>query len=274
MLVFGIIIKENVHSDKNLVKSHYHHVHQILYVLESKGEIIFNDQVHAFKKDNLAFIPPYSKHAIVAEDKMTVLVLEFDLLQLDNGINEILSEEDNFSETRIIELNLFEAVHVRQLLRRMLYEQSQMDNYRYLAIKIFLSELLLTLLRSNREQNITNANSLRAERLRKYIDENYFEIVDAGDISQRLGISTRHVNTIFKESYNITPMKYLNEVRMETAKKLLMETDKDIASICFEIGFESLSTFYRRFKDYMKISPHKYRVNNHYTQGISTRDKV
>ncbi|MFD2629977.1 AraC family transcriptional regulator [Oceanobacillus kapialis] len=261
----GIKIKENVHSDKDLVKSHHHSIHQILYVLESKGKFIFNNQAHPFKKDHVAIIPPYAEHAIVAEEKMTVLVLEFDINQLDIGMQQAFHEKENFSKTCILELSLFDAVHVRQLLRRMLYEQSRMANYQFLATKIFLSELMLTLLRATRDETITNANSLRAERLRKYINENYFEITDAGDISQRLGISARHVNTIFKESYQTTPMKYLNEVRMETAKKLLMETDKDITSICFEVGFESLSTFYRRFKEYMNISPHKFRLNSHYT---------
>jgi len=57
----------------------------------------------------------------------------------------------------------------------------------------------------------------------------------------------------------MTPMHYLTEVRMELAQKLLVQTDKDIASICFEIGFETLSSFYRTFKKYTQASPNTYR---------------
>lgn len=260
-IMFGIQIRENIHVDKNLVESHYHKIHQILYVLENKGEIIFNEESHLLTEDSIAFIPPFSTHSIISETKMTILVLEFDLEKIGLEVRDILTEYD-LDEAKLIELNLFEAGNVRQLLRRILYEQSQQEADSFFAMKIFLFELLLILLRSGKETNITNANMLRAERLRKYIDTHYFEIVDANDISKNLNISTRYINTIFKEQYSVTPIKYLNEVRMEIAKKLLIETNKDITSICFEIGFESLSTFYRRFKEYVGVSPYKYRLKN------------
>lgn len=265
-MVHGIRLTENKHLKKNLVKNHHHQIHQILYVLENTGEITFNNQKHLFSQDSLAFISPYSDHSITSNAKMTVLVLEFDVGKLDSEIKRILLQQQ-FDETRLIELNPFEASNIRQLLRRMLYEQSQGEPINSLAVKIYLEELLLILLRTQEESIITDANELRAERLREHIDTHYFEISDANDISQKLGISTRHVNTIFKEQYDMTPMKYLNEVRMEIAKKLLMETDNDIASICFEVGFEAISTFYRRFKEYTNLSPNKYRMKYQYTDS-------
>lgn len=265
-MVHGISLKENKHSGKNLVKSHHHQVHQILYVLENKGEITFDNQKYSFSQDNLAFIPPYANHSITSDVKMTVLVLEFDLDNLDYAIKNILTQQ-SFNVTRLIELNPFEAGNVRQLLRRMLYEQTQADSISLLAVKVYLEELLLILLRSQKESNIIDANVLRAERLRDYLDTHYFEIRSADDFSQKLGISTRHVNTIFKEQFDMTPMKYLNEVRMEIAKKLLMETNNDIASICFEVGFEAISTFYRKFKEYTHISPNKFRMKYQYTDS-------
>lgn len=69
----------------------------------------------------------------------------------------------------------------------------------------------------------------------------------------------RYVNDIFKEQYHMTPMQYLTEVRIETAKKLLTESDKDIVTVCFEVGYENLSTFYRVFKNSVNMSPNQYR---------------
>jgi len=192
---------------------------------------------------------------------MTVLVLEFELGRLDSDMAHLLNQQ-HFNDTKVIELNLFDAGNVRKLLRRMLYEQSQGNIINLVAMRIYLAELLLVLLRTRKESSITDANALRAERLRKYIDTHYFEIADANSIAQKIGISTRHMNTIFKEQYDMTPMNYLNEVRMEIAKKFLSESDKDIASICFEVGFEALSTFYRRFKDYTNLSPQKFRMKH------------
>lgn len=263
MKMHGIRLKENNHREKNIVKNHYHQVHQILYVLENKGEITFDQQRQVFAQDSLAFITPYSHHSITSNGKMTVLVLEFDLEKLDASVKEIL-QQHSFHHTKLVKLNALESGDVRQLLRRMLYEQAQGEVINHIAMRIYLSELLLILLRKSDESNIADANVLRAQRLRKYIDTHYFEMMDSNDISRKIGISSRYINTIFKEQFNATPIKYLNEVRMEAAKKLLLETDKDISSICFEVGFEALSTFYRRFKDYTNLSPNKYRLKYNY----------
>jgi len=258
-MLHGIHLRENKHTEKDLVKSHHHQVYQILYVLENKGEIQFGDESQEFTQDNLAFITPYSDHSIIAKTKLTVLILEFDLDKLGLEFQKML-EEYSFNETKLIQLNIFEAGEIRQLLRRMLYEQSQGQPINWLAMKIFLTELMLILLRSNKESKIKDANVLRAERLRKYIDTHYYEEINPGNIATNIGLSTRHINTIFKEEYAITPMQYLSMVRMEVAKKLLIETNNDIASICFEIGFESLSTFYRLFKNFTDFSPNKFRI--------------
>lgn len=261
----GIHIQKNQHRGKNTVERHYHKVHQILYVLENEGQITFDDQQDDFHQDSLAFITPYSQHSIISNEKMTVLVLEFTLEKLDPNIKDILYQY-SFKQSKLLKLNVWEAGDVRKLLRRMLYEQTQGDAINIVAMRVYLMELLIILMRHKNKSNIADANALRAERLKKYIDTHYFEIIDSNHISQKLKISTRHVNSIFGSHFSMTPMKYLNQVRMEAAKKLLIETDKDIASICFEVGFEAISTFYRRFKDYTNLSPNKYRLKYNYHQ--------
>ena len=255
----GIRLQENRHRKENIEKRHYHEVFQIIYVLEDKGEITLNEQKHTFSKNCLAFIPPGTYHAVTSEGKMTVLVLEFDYTQLDAGTRKLL-QQDPLNHTKFELLNVLEAGDVRQLLRRMLYEQKQGETVNIIAMKIYLAELLLILLRRKEESDAVDADSLRAERLKKYIETNYFEKMDSNTISQKLGISTRHVHTIFKNYYDTTPMKYLNEVRLEAAKLLLGETNKDIATICFEVGFDAISTFYRTFTNYTNLSPNKYRL--------------
>src|SRR5699024_7217446 len=126
--------------------------YQILYVLDNKGELYFDEKKLEFTQDNVAFITPYSNHSITSDAKLTVLVLEFELDKLDPDIQKEL--QHHLSESRLIELNLFEAGEIRSLLRRMLYEQSQGRPINLLAMKIYLSELLLILIKSNKETEI------------------------------------------------------------------------------------------------------------------------
>lgn len=76
---------------------------------------------------------------------------------------------------------------------------------------------------------------------------------------KKLGISPRRIFDIFKEEYGITMFSFLNNLRIEKSKSLLIETDRKIIDVAFLSGFSSLSTFYRLFKKEMNTTPIKYR---------------
>ncbi len=256
-----ITLSESIHSEKDKVNEHFHEeTYQILYVLEDEGEININGENFSINRDYVAFIRPFAKHSILAHTKLAVLVLEFQPEILDSTIHQKLLTE-YFQQSSLIEVNNFDAVEIRQLFRKMLYQQTIKENIERIGMQVYLLEILYLLARSRHEAVIMDANMMRAEKLKKYIDQNYFNVMNATDLSGRLGVSSRYVNSIFKDKFNMTPLQYLTEVRLEAAKRLLLESDKDIISICFEVGFESVSTFYRTFNQYFHTSPNKFRTN-------------
>jgi AraC-like DNA-binding protein/quercetin dioxygenase-like cupin family protein len=253
-----ILIYEFQHIDGDVIKEHHHQVHQLLYVVEGEGKITLDGKGSSIQQDNAALILPNSVHSIVSDSKLTVLVLAFVDSVFDSSFQQELLNTF-FNNSKLFKLNPFSGSELRQLLRKMLFEHSNTSPLHILAMKIFLSEIMIVLARAQQPLQIHDANSLRAERIRHYIDTHYFEILSSNDIASKQGISMRYINNIFKEQYKITPMQYLTNIRIEMAKKMLSETDKDIASICFELGFETVSTFYRIFKTSIKTPPNKYR---------------
>ncbi|WP_101845251.1 AraC family transcriptional regulator [Halobacillus sp. Marseille-P3879] len=253
-----ISLYESQHNEKDMVNSHFHHTHQILYTLEGEGTCILSEQQHEIARDNYIIIPPLTEHSIMAKSKMTILVLEFDTGVLSDDVQRQLIPTV-FQKARVQKLSTFDSSELRQLLRKMLYEQSHGDRFWEMALKVYMTELLFTIARSYQETPQADTNTLRVERLRHYIDTRYFDIKNAEDIANRMGMSKRYMQSIFKEYNDITPMQYLTEVRLGLVKQLLVETEKDIVSICFEVGFESLSTFYRLFKKHIGVPPNMYR---------------
>lgn len=252
-----IILRENKHQRGHVVKEHYHKNHQILYVLENSGKLILNNKEYNLNEDNLVFITPYSNHTISADNKLVIQLIEFNIESL--GFKKIEYLDDLIKKSMLVKLNPFQASEIRHILRKMLFEKTIDDELNQLPLEVYLAQLLVVFLRVRKDRRFYNADFLRAERLKEYIDTHYFEMLNASTLAALLSLSTKHINTIFKEAYQITPVQYLIKVRIELAKKLLIETDKDIISICFEVGFESVSTFYRSFKEHSLISPHQYR---------------
>lgn len=90
-----------------------------------------------------------------------------------------------------------------------------------------------------------------------YMDTHYHEKIDLPDISDQACFSKYHFLRLFRQVYGKSPHRYLTEVRIQQAKKLL-EAGTSISQTCFEVGFESIPSFIGLFKRYVGISPGTY----------------
>lgn len=75
----------------------------------------------------------------------------------------------------------------------------------------------------------------------------------------QLGVSANHLMRLFKRYEGCTQGQYLARMRIEKAKQLLRESDAKILQIALGSGFESLSNFYKRFKEHAGVTPTRYR---------------
>ncbi|SFL75769.1 bifunctional transcriptional activator/DNA repair enzyme AdaA [Pelosinus propionicus] len=76
---------------------------------------------------------------------------------------------------------------------------------------------------------------------------------------KKLGISQNHCIHLFRQQFQMTPVEYMNKLRVEQAKQMLVSTELTIVHIALACGFRSLSTFYECFKKYVGFPPKKYR---------------
>jgi AraC-like DNA-binding protein len=90
-----------------------------------------------------------------------------------------------------------------------------------------------------------------------FIDSNYSERIDAGEIADEACYSKFHFIRTFKGIYGRTPHQYLTHVRIERAKELL-EQDVSVTEACFAVGFDSLGSFTSLFKRRTGVTPSEY----------------
>ncbi len=90
-----------------------------------------------------------------------------------------------------------------------------------------------------------------------FIDRNYAESIDINNIADEACFSKFHFIRLFKKIYGRTPHQYLIRVRMEKALQLL-KSGRTVSEACFEVGFESVSTFSGLFKKIYGTEPSLY----------------
>ena len=92
-----------------------------------------------------------------------------------------------------------------------------------------------------------------------YIEEHCTENLTLESIADRAGFSKYHFSRLFKQFTSISFYKYLNQKRIETAEKLLVNPALSVTEVSLSSGFSSMSSFIRMFKLIKGCTPSEYR---------------
>ena len=114
-----------------------------------------------------------------------------------------------------------------------------------------------------REQQVvprreSDAASL-AESVRVYLQENYDRQVDLSALAESLAVSAPYLSKLFHEQMGTSPMRYLTDLRMSRARKLLTDSGLTVREIAVRVGYPDPFHFSRSFKNAVGVSPVQFR---------------
>jgi AraC-like DNA-binding protein len=99
-------------------------------------------------------------------------------------------------------------------------------------------------------------------RARDAMDRAYAEPLDVRAVAAVAHVSEAHFIRSFRAVFGETPHRYLQRRRVERSMFLLRETERSITDICLDVGFTSLGTFSRTFREIVGQSPSEYRAGH------------
>src|SRR3972149_6383690 len=102
----------------------------------------------------------------------------------------------------------------------------------------------------------------RLLRARDAMDRAYAEPLDVRAVAAVAGLSEAHFIRSFRAAFGETPHRYLQRRRVERSMFLLRETDRSVTDICLDVGFNSLGTFSRTFREIVGEAPSGYRAGH------------
>jgi AraC-like DNA-binding protein len=100
----------------------------------------------------------------------------------------------------------------------------------------------------------------RIDRVYRFINQNFTGRVRLADAAALAHLSPSAFSRFFRRLSGKGFSAYVNELRIGSACRLLIETDRSIASIAFEAGFSSLANFNRRFLEQKRVRPKEFRA--------------
>ena len=177
------------------------------------------------------------------------------------GDMDILVKKYGFEYNKIYKV--FNDSKITKIIQSMESEYAINNKFSKELINIKLEELIINIIHaSDNSINSKYINSAVIKRflgLRSKINLTYNEEWDVDKMAAEVNLSTSRFYKIYKEIFGISPKKYLQDIRIEHAKLLLLQGIYSIREIAEMVGYKNQYHFIRQFKDYTGSTPGKYK---------------
>ena len=112
-------------------------------------------------------------------------------------------------------------------------------------------------------QRATPRDRRRAVEAAGWLDNHLHEPIDLQDAASAAGLSAFHFLRVFAAVVGVTPHQYVVRSRLRRAARLLVETERPITDIAYDVGFGDLSNFVRTFHRAAGVPPGRFRQAEH-----------
>lgn len=96
-------------------------------------------------------------------------------------------------------------------------------------------------------------------RVQLWLRQHHAQVVQLATVAEQFGMSLRSFNRRFKQATGISPLSYLQQIRMDSARDLLASSNLSVTEVAEKVGYQDTSHFSRLFKQTYKLTPSDYR---------------
>lgn len=252
------VFRNQMWKKGQIFSDHWHEHIELHYVLEGTCSIRVGGRPRAGKAGDLIVINSNELHSGYSESKrMNTLVVIF---ELDAFSRELANQNYIFQDL------ITSDGTIRELLEHLCEEnEDKKPGYR-ITVKGLLLQLIGYLVRhytveqlSDKESSKRRKNLERLNTVLQYIENNYSEPITNEQLSEMVHLSEDRFNHLFKESMEMSPLNYINDIRLKKACNLLKKDDYTISEIAIAVGFKDFNHFGRLFRRKYGMPPSKIR---------------
>ena len=249
-------------------KKHSHAFYQFIYVISGEGEIVIDEHKHTAVASSVFIIRPNTEHSISFSKNSDMTTFEVKFKANSYWDREIESMPNKIA----VNANSYQIV---SMLEKIFYE-SVWKLWSYESV--ITSSFLLVLV--HLERHLRNESAMEGKNpnlfddiavgheakmldaIAEYINNNCNNSkITLAELSELAKCSETYLCRVFKKIYGMPPFQYINFLRLQKAKELLIHSSLNITEISESLGFQSIHYFSRYFTKKEGVSPIKYRQN-------------
>ncbi len=257
-----------------LCRWHSHPEYELHLIIATKGEAFIGDFIGPFEPGELYLTGPDVPHNWVTMDRpetepvaLRDMVVQFSQDSIDN----LTLAFPEFAQMRPmldlaqagIRFEGFDPTFARGHLQRIRDTRGPERIAAFLRFLVRIEEHAekrpLSVLPMVRPEG--SAKQARIAAVIDHITQNYAEDLNLEQMAEMAGMSATAFSRNFQKATGSGFVEFVNRVRIAQACVLLSATDEPVSGICFDVGFQNLANFNRRFLKMKQVTPTDYRAS-------------
>lgn len=258
------------HYGENIDYLHFHNYLEIGFCYEGQGRMLLGEEEVRFSGREFSVIPPNYPHT-TDSDLGTVSRWEYLFVDVEGFLRSFLDTpvkadkviQRIYSKALFLEENQSPSISAKIL--KIMNIMRDGEEFYLEEAKGILASLLVEIARLNRRSEEERVEEEKGKltnmiiRVQDFVSYHYMEDIKVEDLAKSCHISETHFRRVFTSYMKMSPLEYINTVRINTACELLQKTDEPVADIAHKCGFTTNSTFNRNFKQLMGVTPVEWR---------------
>ncbi|MBE0590556.1 MAG: AraC family transcriptional regulator [Hydrogenophaga sp.] len=253
-----------------LARWHYHDEYELHLITSTSGKLFVGDWIGPFQAGQLVLTGPRLPHNWVSMDMPEGGVPLRDLV-IQFSHEPLVRASENIPELAEVLPLLERAKHGIEFFGLSETAEAHWHKVkgsrglkRFTAFCDFMSDLAactdFRLLSSVQLQSTDDDDELdQINALVNRITEHLADEHSAAALAADLGMSESKFSRFFRRATGNTFTDFVNRVRISRACQLLMDTDQQVTHICYEVGFNNVANFNRRFLEIKGLTPSEFR---------------
>lgn len=256
----GVIIRD--------IKSiHWHDDVEFIYVLKGTTHYEMADTNVVMREGEGIFVNSRQLHLIHADkdEDCELLCLIFHPIVLcstayitDNYVKPLI-ENSNVPYVHLKSSIAWQKSVLEDIAKMETYCEDDRGHMQVMNLLFDMWNLLFDNLYEKEEDDIKNKDLSCMKKMIAYIHMNYRNRIKLSEICEAGSVGRSKCNLLFDTYYNVSPIEYVKNYRIEQGAKLLTLSDMSITEVAYEVGFTDSSYFSKAFSEKIGITPHKYR---------------
>jgi len=248
---------------------HHHPELELTLIVKSSGHRYVGDHIGRFAAGDLVLMGPNLPHMYINDEKFSGRAASVVLQFLPGFLGDRFFQLGELSNVRRLlersRVGLSFHGRTRDKVAPMLQQLGQLEGFARLSAFLQILELLAqsndyrTLASPTYSPSLALYQGERINCVCELISRKFREGITQSEAARAAKMSPPSFSRFFRRATNKTFRAFLNEVRIGHAARLLAETDKSVAEVCYDSGFGNLSNFNRQFLKLRRVAPRLYR---------------